>query len=87
MEKLIGIKIIYSHPASPLEGIFLNKIYTISIDGKELYIDDGNYKKNIKFELLKQLFSPLDGCSWDELLKEEIKPEINVNVFNFKEKE
>lgn len=82
MDKLKGVKIVYSHPASPLEGIFLDKIYIIGLNNKNLYIDDGEYKKDIKFDLLVQLFSPLDGCNWDELLKEDEK----VDTTNIKDK-
>jgi len=74
MEKLNGILIKYTHPASPPLGIELNKIYTIVYENKKLFIFNDNYKQDINFDLLKQLFSLVDG-DWDELLKEKIKIE------------
>ena len=79
MEKLNGILIKYTHPASPPLGIELNKIYTIVYENKKLFIFNDNYKQDINFDLLKQLFSLVDG-DWDELLKDEIKiEEIKLN--------
>ena len=74
MEKLNGILIKYTHPASPPLGIELNKIYTIVYENKKLIIINDSYKQDINFDLLKQLFSLVDG-DWDELLKEKIKIE------------
>jgi len=87
MEKLNGKLIKYNHPASPPLGIELNKIYTIAYENKKLFITNDNYKQDINFDLLKQLFSLVDG-NWDELLKEkeDIKPEIKVNVSKIEEK-
>ena len=79
MEKLNGILIKYTHPASPPLGIELNKIYTIVYENKKLIIINDSYKQDINFDLLKQLFSLLDG-DWDELLKEKVKiEEIKLN--------
>ena len=86
MEQLNGILIKYTHPASPPLDIELNKIYTIVYDNKNIFIYNGNYKQDIKFELLKQLFSLVDG-DWDELLKDEIKiEEIKIDVSKFEKK-
>jgi hypothetical protein len=78
MEKLKGIKIQYLHPASPPLEIRMDTIYTIGLDGKKLYIDNGDQKIEIRYEVLVQLFQPVDG-SWDELLKEEVKEEIKLD--------
>ena len=86
MEQLNGILIKYTHPASPPLGIELNKIYSIIYDNKKLFISNEEYKQEIKFELLKQLFSLVDG-DWDELLKEDVKSEIKVNISKFEKKE
>ena len=86
MEQLNGKLVKYTHPASPPLDIELNKIYTIVYDNKNIFIYNGNYKQDIKFELLKQLFSLVDG-DWDELLKDEIKiEEIKVDVSKFEKK-
>jgi len=86
MEQLNGKLVKYTHPASPPLDIELNKIYTIVYDNKNIFIYNGNYKQDIKFELLKQLFSLVDG-DWDELLKDEIKiEEIKIDVSKFEKK-
>lgn len=74
MDKLKDVKIQYLHPASPPFEIKMDAIYTIGLDGKKFYIDDGEKKIEIKYDVLIQLFIPIDG-SWDELLKEDIKVE------------
>lgn len=86
MEQLNGMLIKYTHPASPPLEIELNKIYLIGYENKKLFISNGDYKQEIKFELLKQLFSLVDG-DWDKLLKEDVKEDIKVNVSKFEEKE
>jgi len=79
MEQLNGKLVKYTHPASPPLDIELNKIYTIIYENKKLFISSDNYKQDINFDLLKQLFSLVDG-DWDELLKDEIKiEEIKLN--------
>ena len=86
MEQLNGKLVKYTHPASPPLDIELNKIYTIVYDNKNIFIYNGNYKQDIKFGLLKQLFSLVDG-DWDELLKDEIKiEEIKIDVSKFEKK-
>jgi len=86
MDKLNGKLIKYNHPASPPLGIELNIVYSIIYDNKKLFISNEEYKQEIKFELLKQLFSLVDG-DWDELLKEDVKSEIKVNISKFEKKE
>ena len=74
MEKLKGVKIQYLHPASPPLDIKMDTIYTIGFDSKKLYISDGDKRIEIRYEVLIQLFRPVDGF-WDELLKEDVKVE------------
>lgn len=78
MEKLKGIKIQYLHPASPPMEIKMDAIYTIGLDGKKLFIDDGDKRIEIRYEVLVQLFVPVDG-SWDELLKEDKVEEVKLD--------
>jgi hypothetical protein len=73
MEKLKGVQIKYSHPASPPMEIKMDAVYTISLDSKKLYINNGDKKIEIRFEVLIQLFQPVDG-NWESILKEEVKP-------------
>jgi len=75
MEKLKGVKIQYLHPASPPMEIKMDIVYTICLDDKKLYIDDGDKRIEIRYEVLIQLFQPVDS-NWDELLKEEVKKEV-----------
>ena len=75
MEKLKGVKIQYLHPASPPLEIKMDVVYTICLDNKKLYIDDGDKRIEIRYEVLIQLFQPVDS-NWDELLKEEVKKEV-----------
>jgi len=77
MEKLKGIKIQYLHPASPPLEIRMDIIYTIGLDNKKLYIDGGDKRIDIEYDVLIQLFKPIDG-NWEELLKEEVKDDIKI---------
>jgi len=86
MEQLNGILIKYTHPASPPLGIELNKIYSIIYDNKKLFISNEEYKQEIEFNLLKQLFSLVDD-DWDELLKEDVKENIKVSISKYEKKE
>ena len=67
MEKMKWVKLLNLHPASPTMGIKIDIVYTICLDDKKLYIDDGDKRIEIRYEVLIQLFQPVD-CNWDELL-------------------
>jgi len=79
MEKLKGVKIQYLHPASPPLDIKMDTIYTICFDSKKLYISDGDKRIDIGYEVLIQLFQPVDG-DWDELLKEDKEEEVKLEI-------
>lgn len=74
MKKLQGVRVQYLHASSPPLDIKMDVAYLIELDGKKIYINDGEKRIEIRYEVLIQLFVPIN-CSWDELLKEDIKVE------------
>lgn len=66
MDYLKGIKVQYTHPAVPPSDVNVGWIYTVGINKKGLYIDDGNLEILITENQLKCLFTPIDS-SWREI--------------------
>jgi len=55
------LKVKYNHPASPRDGIELNKIYLVNKDSKGYYISNEDFKLYMQLDLLKSLFKVVEG--------------------------
>lgn len=72
MYNLNEITVKYNHPASPPNGISLNKRYKLFTDNGYYIVKDDNGKLELTLDKLKTLFIPIN-FSWDDLLKENKK--------------
>ena len=81
------IKIIYNSPAMPQEPY--NVSLGVSYDcakSKDKYVVQGvNFKKEFSLEVIKMLFKPCDGYSWD-MLEEVEEKENKTSKANAKSK-
>lgn len=69
MVKFTDVKLTYTCPAAPPEGLFMDRIYTIGKDNKGYYFTDGNYIEYVQEKdlwYIKMLFSPKD-CNWEDV--------------------
>jgi len=83
MVKFNEVKLFYTCPAFPPDGIDMSKIYTIEKDNNGFYFTDGNYIKYVKDDELwyiKMLFTP-QNVSWEVVdFSDEIKNIVNVTT-------
>jgi hypothetical protein len=86
MNRLKGIKLKYTSPASPLKPykIYVNRVYVVDVVNEKLYIYDGYIKQEMSLELLKILFTPVDK-TWDEVLREEKEKLIKKQIKEIEE--
>lgn len=69
MTNFKDIKLQYTCPAAPPEGINVSSTYMVNKDSKGFYFTDGNLCKYVKDDeiwLIKMFFTPI-GVSWDEV--------------------
>lgn len=64
--KLENIKLIYTSPAFPQNGININDSYTIGRDMNGIYFRCRDVKHYENFELIKALFTPVKH-TWEEI--------------------
>ena len=83
MIKYNEIKLVYTCPAAPPDGIYMDRIYTIGKDNKGFFFTDGNYieyVKEIDLWYIKMLFTP-QKVSWSDVdFKDEVKEVIITKV-------
>jgi hypothetical protein len=67
------IKIIYNSPAMPQEpyNVALGVSYECEKSKGKYVVQGVNFKKEFTLEVIKMLFKPCDGYSWDMLEKKE----------------
>ena len=78
MIKYNEIKLVYTCPAAPPDGIYMDRTYTIGKDNKGFFFTDGNYIEYVKENdlwYIKMLFIPQDKkISWNDVdFKDEVK--------------
>ncbi len=69
MMKFNEVKLIYTCPAAPPDGIYMDRIYRINKDNKGYFFTDGNYVEYVQEKdiwYIKMLFSPQD-ISWKDV--------------------
>jgi len=76
MIKYNEVKLTYTCPAFPPEGIFMNRSYRIVKKDNILFVTDGNKDTLMEELLIKMLFSPQEkDITWINVdFKEEIVP-------------
>jgi len=83
MIKYNEIKLVYTCPAAPPDGIYMDRTYTIGKDNKGFFFTDGNYieyVKEIDLWYIKMLFTP-NGVIWGNVdFSDEVKEVRNVVV-------
>ena len=83
MIKYNEIKLVYTCPAAPPDGIYMDRTYTIGKDNKGFFFTDGNYieyVKEIDLWYIKMLFTP-QKVSWSDVdFKDEVKEVIITKV-------
>ena len=83
MIKYNEIKLVYTCPAAPPDGIYMDRTYTIGKDNKGFFFTDGNYieyVKEIDLWYIKMLFTP-QKILWDEVyFNDEVKEVKSIEI-------
>ena len=85
MIKYTDVKLIYTCPAAPPLGLYMDRIYTIGKDKKGFYFTDGNYMEYVKDSdiwYIQMLFSP-KNCDWVDVDFSEEKEMVKETMKTF----
>lgn len=65
--KIEDVRMKWTSGAACPEGISLDRIYHIKKLNGKLYFSDGNFEKIITENSLRNIFTPTNDISWDEV--------------------
>lgn len=74
MVKFNEVKLSYTCPSFPPDGISMDKAYSINKDSKGFFLTDGKYVEYVNdLSYVKMLFTPNGDVKWEDVDFSEIK--------------
>lgn len=72
--KVTDIKMKWTSGAACPDGITLEQVYQVVKENGKLYFTNGEFKNEITENALKNIFTPIDGVKWEDVVfVEEVK--------------